>query len=128
MSAKDWLIRTIPLLLVLKMLLGWHEWDDHTYLELIFFGMLIVIFEGGFRLEGVKERQQQNTLRLERLEEGQRENTRLLERLEEGQQRLESEQQKVRRQQARDAIVLEGIVAVMPESPNAMPNDDGGTS
>ena len=127
MSAKDWLIRTIPLFLVLNMLFGWHGWTDHTYLELIFVGMLIGLFEGGFLLEGVKERQSQNTLLLERLEEGQRENTLLLEQLEEGQRRVEAEQQKLKRQQVRATILIEGIMANMPAASDNMPSDDCGT-
>ena len=80
MKTKDWLIRTIPLFLVLGLLFGWHDWSDHTYLLLIFGGVLIGLFEGESRLK-------RHTLLLERLEEGQRQNMLLLERLEAEQRR-----------------------------------------
>jgi len=124
MGTKDWLIRTIPLFLVLGVLFGWHEWSDHTYLGLIFGGVLIILFEGELLLRHLREEQRQNKVLLERIEEGQRRSTPLLERLEEGQQRLEAEQQKLRRQQIREAVILEGILANMPPASDEMPGND----
>jgi hypothetical protein len=120
MSTRHWFIQTIPLLLVLNVLFGWHEWSDLTYLGLIFAGMLVALFEGGLLLDRLNQRQSQNTIVLERLDEGQRQNTLLLE-------RLEAEQQKMKRQQVREAIVLEAIVANMPVASHEMPGDDCGT-
>jgi hypothetical protein len=68
-STKDWLIRTIPLFLVLGVLFGWHEWSDHTYLVLIFGGVRIALLEGESLVERLRQGQRQNTLLLERLEE-----------------------------------------------------------
>ena len=127
MSTKDWLIRTIPLFLVLAVLFGWHEWSDHTYLGLIFGGVLIALFEGELLLRHLREEQRQNRLLLERVEEEQQQNALLLERLEEGQRRIETEQQKLIRQQVRATILIEGIVANMPAASNRMQTDDCGT-
>ena len=85
MGTKSWLIRTIPLFVVLGVLFGWHDWSDHKYLELIFGAVVIAVFEGDLLLRDLKEEQRQNKVLLERLEEGQRQHTLLLERLEEGQ-------------------------------------------
>lgn len=93
MSTKDWLIRTIPLFLVLGLLFGWHDWSDHTYLVLIFAGVVIALLEGAHFSQRLRESQRYHRLLLERLEAGQRKNTLLLE-------RLEAEQQKLRRQQS----------------------------
>lgn len=133
MGTKGWLIRTIPLFVVLGVLFGWHDWSDHKYLELIFGAVVIAVFEGDLLLRDLKEEQRQNKVLLERLEEGQRQHTLLLERLEEGQrlntlllERVGAQQEKLARQQIRETIVLEGILANMPLSVK-MPNDDCGT-
>lgn len=134
MSTKDWLIRTIPFFLVLGVLFGWHDWSDHTYLVLIFGGVVIALLEGESLVGRLGERQHQNTLLLERLEEGQRKNKLLLERVVEEQrqhglllERLGAEQEKLRRQQIRETIVVEGILASMPAASAKMPSDDCGT-
>lgn len=116
MSTKDWTIRTIPLFLVLGLNFGWHEWSDHTYLELLFYGMLIALFGGEYLIQHLREEQRQNKLTLDRIAEEQRQNGLRLERLEEGQRRIEAEQQKLNRQQVRTLILIEGMVAATPTS------------
>jgi hypothetical protein len=144
-STKDWFIRTIALFLVLGLMFGWHEWSDHTYLDLIFGGLVIALFEGEYLLKRVREEQRQNnkgqrqnTFLLERLEillklqrEEQRQNKPLLESVEEGQrrnalllERLEAEQQKLKRQQVRTTILIERIVSNTPAAADRMPGDD----
>ena len=134
MSTKDWLIRTVPLFLVLGVLCGWHDWSDHTYMTLIFFGVLVGLFEGEFLLDHLRDGQRQNRVLLERAEKEQRENKLLLERVEEEQrenrlslERLRAEQEKLRRQQIRETILVEEILANMPLADKA-PGDDCGAS
>lgn len=86
----------------------------------IFFGIALLVLWGGSFLERQEKGQRDRATTLERLE---RECTTLLESLKEGLERLEAEQRKMGRQQVRDAIALEGIVANMPAS-DKVPGDD----
>ena len=103
------------------LLFGWHDWSDYTYLRLVFGGVVIALFEGEFLLRHLRDEQRQNTLVLERLEEEQRQHRLLLE-------RLGAEQEKLGRQQTRETIVLEGILANMPTASDNLPSDDCGPS
>jgi hypothetical protein len=112
---EGWFIRVVALLFVLGLLFGPH-WSDNTFLGLIFIGVVIALLEGKSLAECLVDGQRQNTLLLEQIAECQRRNILLLERLEAG-------QQKMSRQQVRDAIALEGIVASLPVHEKA-PNHD----
>ena len=123
-STKDWLIRVIPLLLVLNFIFGWHEWSDHTYLIVIFCGLVIAVLEGDRLVGRIEDGQRQNKRLLERVQEEQQQNTMLLERIEDRQKRIETEQQKLRRQLVRASILIERVVATMPTVSDKEVNDD----
>ena len=123
-STKDWLIRAIPLLLILNFIFGWHEWSDHTYLIVIFGGLLIAVLEGARLVGRLEDEQRQNKRLLEHIQEEQEQATKLLERIEDGQKRIETGQQKLMRQQVRATILIERVVATTPTGSDKDAIDD----
>lgn len=110
MSTKKWLVWTIAV--VLSLLFGWHEWSelfsgrwsDHTYLELIFLGIMVALFEGGSLVKRLGREQRD---RIESIAEEQRKTIAILE-------RLEHEHRKLNRQQVSNLILIEQVVASLP--------------
>ena|SRR5579863_9520365 len=88
---------------------SWDRWTDKQYLSAIFALIVIGAFEGYHRLKGIESA-------FKRLEEEQLEGAAILGRIEAGLKRLETEQQKLNRQQIRDAILIEQIVASLPSA------------
>ncbi|MGA2117317.1 MAG: hypothetical protein ABSH56_21470 [Bryobacteraceae bacterium] len=92
---------------------SWDRWTDQQYLSAIFFLILVGLFEGYHRLKCLRE---EIEAAFNRLEEGQSENSAVLEHIEAGLKRLEAEQQKLNRQEIRNTILVEQIVANLPSS------------
>jgi len=90
----------------------------------IFCGLVIAVLEGDRLVGRIEDGQRQNKRLLERVQEEQQQNTMLLERIEDRQKRIETEQQKLRRQLVRASILIERVVATMPTVSDKEVNDD----
>lgn len=93
---------------------SWYRWTDHQYLFGIFSLIVIGLFEGYQRLKYLREDIEAG---FKRLEEEQPENRAMLQEIEAGLKRLEAEQQKLKRQEVRNTILMEQIVANLPSGP-----------
>jgi hypothetical protein len=110
------IVGTLVSVWILGILIGWINLTDRDFQTLQLIGITLVVIVGGEFLEASTERHHATIAHLRQIEESQGQTTGQLQQIRDELQTATAEMAKLRKQQVRDTIVLEAILAEMPSS------------